>query len=107
MQAVPRSRTYQLTAPVSRNSAKLREYFDSPHSGVPIVEEGLKELTFGEFLVERGVVDRFQLFRALQMQDRQPGVKVGEAAAALGYAPIATIEKLYEEFVHIPTTTVL
>jgi hypothetical protein len=106
MQGVPRARAYQLTEPVAHNSVELRKYFDSSSAGLEFVETGLKEMAFGEFLVERGVVDRFQLFRALQMQDRLPGVKLGEAAAALGYAPIAAIEKLHEEFVQIPTATV-
>jgi hypothetical protein len=101
--AVPRSRAYQLTAPV--NSAELRRYFESPHAGVEVVH-GLKEVTFGEFLVERGLVDRFQLFRALQMQDRLPGVKLGEALAALGYAPISAIERLHEQFVAVPTADI-
>ena len=75
-------------------------------AGVDIVEDGLKEMTFGEFLVEQGVLDRFQLFRALQMQDRLPGVRLGECAAALGYAPIAAIERLYERFQQITTVDV-
>ena len=58
-----------------------------------VVEDGLKEIGFGEYLVEEQVLDRFQLFRALQMQDRLPGVRLGECAAALGYAPINAIER--------------
>jgi hypothetical protein len=52
------------------------------------------------------VLTRFQLFRALQMQDRLPGVRLGECAAALGYAPIAAIEKLYAQFTHLHTVVV-
>lgn len=59
---------------------------------------GLREVSFGEFLVEQGVLDRFQLFRALQLQDRFPGVRLGECAAALGYAPTGVIERLFERF---------
>ena len=49
----------------------------------------------------RACVDRFQLFRALQMQDRLPGVRLGEAAAALGYAPIGAVERLYQRFTQL------
>jgi hypothetical protein len=104
MQAVPRAvpQTRALTERIARNADELKRYFEYSESGIEVLEEGLKEVTFGEYLVERGVVDRFQLFRALQLQDRMPGVKLGEAAAALGYAPIAAIEKLYREFVALP-----
>jgi hypothetical protein len=106
MEAVPRAYARQLTERVARNADELRHYFESSQAGVEVLEDGLKEVTFGEFLVERGVVDRFQLFRALQLQDRLPGVKLGEAAAALGYAPISAIEKLYREFVGLPTAVI-
>ena len=88
------------------NSKEIQRYFEFSQSGVDVLEDGLKEISFGEFLVEQGVVDRFQLFRALQMQDRLPGVRLGECAAALGYAPIGAIEKLYERFVQLGTVMV-
>jgi hypothetical protein len=84
----------------------LRSYFEYSQSGVQVVEDGLKEISFGEYLVEEQVLDRFQLFRALQMQDRLPGVRLGECAAALGYAPIAAIEKIYSRFLQIQTVSV-
>ena len=89
-----------------RNVADLRHYFEYSSSGVEVVEDGLKEMTFGEFLVEKSVLDRYQLFRALQMQDRLPGVRLGECAAALGYAPIGKIERAYAEFAKLSTVTV-
>ena len=55
---------------------------------------------------DQQVLDRFQLFRALQMQDRTPGVRLGEAAAALGYAPIGAIERLFARFQQLQTVTV-
>ncbi len=60
---------------------------------------------FGEFLVEQRVIDRFQLFRALQLQDRVPGARLGQCAVALGYAPRTAIEQLYTRFAleHMPT----
>jgi len=53
---------------------------------------------FGEFLVKHAVLDRFQLFRALQLQDRS-GAKLGTCAIALGYAQLERIEQLYLRFV--------
>lgn len=87
--------------PTAETNKDLQRYFEYSHSGIDVVEDGLKEITFGEFLVEQQVLDRFQLFRALQMQDRLPGVRLGECAAALGYAPINAIERLYERFANI------
>ncbi|MBV8760566.1 MAG: hypothetical protein JO257_24960 [Deltaproteobacteria bacterium] len=50
---------------------------------------------FGEFLVQRRVLDRFQLFRTLQLQDRAPGTRLGHCAVALGYVPANAIERLH------------
>jgi len=80
---------------------ELRHYFEYSASGVEVVEDGLKEITFGEYLVEQGVLDRYQLLKALQMQDRLPGVRLGECAAALGFAPILAIEKLYAQYAQL------
>jgi len=55
---------------------------------------------FGEFLVEQAVLDRFQLFRALQLQDRVPGTRLGACAVALGYAARERIEQLYLRFLN-------
>ncbi len=92
-------------APYANQSKEIQRYFEGSAS-VDVIEDGLKEVSFGEFLVEAGVLDRFQLFRALQMQDRLPGVRLGECAAALGYAPIAAIERLYERFSELGTVDV-
>ena len=53
---------------------------------------------FGEFLVEHQVLDRFQLFRALQLQDRAPNARLGHCAVALGYAVLPAIEQLHRRF---------
>jgi hypothetical protein len=90
----------------AENEQELKRYFEYSQKGVDVLEDGLKEISFGEFLVEQQVLDRFQLFRALQMQDRLPGVRLGECAAALGYAPINAIERLYERFTHLNTVDV-
>jgi hypothetical protein len=57
-----------------------------------------KRSSFGEFLVKQAVLDRFQLFRILQMQDRIPGARLGQCAVALGYVPRAAIEELHARF---------
>lgn len=82
----------------AKNQKDLHHYFEYSSHGIDVLEDGLKEISFGEYLVDQGVLDRYQLFRALQMQDRLPGVRLGEAAAALGYAPIGAIERLYHRF---------
>lgn len=88
------------------NQNDLSHYFEYSRSGLQVIEDGLKEVPFGEFLVERAAIDRFQLFRALQMQDRHPGVRLGECAAALGYLQISEVERLYEAWRTVATVEV-
>ena len=87
----------------ARNKADLRHYFEFSSDGIEVVEDGLPEVRFGEYLVDQGLIDRFQLFRALQLQDRTPGVQLGEAVARLGYAPTSAIERLYDRFQGLDT----
>jgi hypothetical protein len=101
---VARKRT--ATPRPDQNASSVRRYFEYSQSGVEVLEDGLKEITFGEYLVEQGVLDRYQLLRALQMQDRLPGVRLGECAAALGYAPILAIEKLFSQYATLKTVEV-
>jgi hypothetical protein len=101
-----RAATNAYVSPNVRNKRELASYFEYSQSGVQVLEDGLKEITFGEYLVEEQVLDRFQLFRALQMQDRLPGVRLGECAAALGYAPINAIEKIYSRFLQLQTVAI-
>jgi len=84
---------------------ELRHYFEYSPKGLEVLE-GLQEVHFGEYLVEQGAIDRLQLFRALQMQDRYPGVRIGECAAALGFLGIGDVEKLYQRFLNLSTVTV-
>jgi hypothetical protein len=57
-----------------------------------------KRPAFGEFLVSHHVLDRFQLFRALQMQDRMPRTRIGQCAVALGYTSRGAVEHLHVRF---------
>lgn len=82
----------------ARNKADLYHYFESSDPGVEPVEDGLPEVYFGEYLVEQGLIDRFQLFCTLQLQDQMPGLRFGEAAAALGFAPAGDIGRMLEQF---------
>lgn len=102
---IARGRT-MTPVPDSRHAEELKRYFEPANRGAEVNEAGLKEMAFGEYLVEQGVLDRFQLLRALQMQDRLPGVRLGECAAALGYAPILAIEKLYGQYAQLKVVEV-
>jgi hypothetical protein len=53
---------------------------------------------FGEFLVSHRILDRYQLFRALQMQDRMPKARLGQCAVALGYVHRGAVEQLHVRF---------
>jgi hypothetical protein len=77
---------------------QVAHYFEYSDHQIEVLEDGLQEVQFGEFLVERRVVTRQQLFRALTEQDRHPGVRLGEIVAALGYAPYSEIDRLLSEF---------
>jgi hypothetical protein len=62
----------------------------------PFVKE-----SFGEFLVRLDVLDRFQLLRTLQMQDRRPNTRLGDCAVALGYLAPAAVERLHACFTEL------
>ena len=62
-----------------------------------------KRAAFGEFLVTARVIDRAQLFRVLQMQDRIPGARLGQCAVALGYVARSQIEHMHACFAAVLT----
>ena len=62
-----------------------------------------KRAAFGEVLVTARVIDRMQLFRVLQMQDRVPGARLGQCAVALGYVASAQIEHMHACFTEVVT----
>jgi len=53
---------------------------------------------FGEYLVQRGLITRYQLFRTLQLQDRMPKARLGACVVVLGYAEREDVEVLFERF---------
>lgn len=89
-----------------QNSKDLHHYFEYSSHGVEVVSDGLKEMSFGEFLVDTKIISRFQLFRALQLQDRNPGVRLGECIAALGYLPYTDVEEYLSNWNKVSTVTV-
>lgn len=77
---------------------QIAHYFEYSDHEIEVLQDGLQEVQFGEYLVERRVVSRQELFRALTEQDRHPGVRLGEIIAALGYVPYSEIDRLLSEF---------
>ena len=60
---------------------------------------------FGEFLVQQQILDRHQLFQALQLKDKVPSARLGQCAVALGFAPRERVESLHVQFVGDGTDT--
>jgi hypothetical protein len=83
--------SYQNTE--SANKRDIAHFFEYSSQGVQVEADGLQELTFGEFLVEQGALARKDLLRALQLQDKHPGTRIGECIAALGILPYPRIEQ--------------
>ena len=49
-------------------------------------------IPFGEFLVRRGLIDRYQLLQVLQFQSQYPAVALGECVVALGFMGMREVE---------------
>jgi len=82
---------------VSKNK-DIAHYFEYSDHGIEVVEDGLAEVPFGEFLVEVGTLTRDQLFSAMMFQDRNPGIRLGECVAALGFIPYPEVDRLFTEY---------
>ncbi len=72
---------------------ELRHYFAHEEPKTAEVDEELVEMSFGEYLVDQLAITRQQLFSALQLQDKNPGVRLGECIAALGILPYPDVEE--------------
>ena len=70
----------------------IDNYFLFHRSGLHAADHGLTQMTFGEYLITHGAITREELFRALQLQDQNPGVRVGECLAKLGAITYAEVE---------------
>jgi hypothetical protein len=67
------------------NRREIARYFEYSNHGIEVIEDGLTEVPFGEFLVAERALTRFELLRALQLQDQAPRRRLGECAVALGF----------------------
>jgi len=63
----------------------------------------LEEVPFGQYLVERGAITRDQLYSAMKLQDRNPGVRLGECIACLGVLPWRKVDRLYIDYASCTT----
>ncbi len=79
-------------------NASIRRYFEYSESGVEVIQDGLTEVPFGEFLVETGKLSRDQLMTAMMFQDQNPGVRIGECVAALGYVPYVEVDQAFTQY---------
>ena len=65
----------------------------------------LQPVRFGDFLVERNVIDEGQLLDALA-EHWISGRRIGEAVARKGYLPSIEVERLAREFENLNTVYV-
>ncbi len=89
-----------------KRDREITSYFELESAGIEIVEEGLQEMPFGEFLVERGVLTRAQLLEAMMEQDRNPGIPLGEVIAWLGHMSYEDVDRLLTEWSSVPVIEV-
>ena len=75
------------------SKSDIDHYFEYSSHGIEVLQDGLENMTFGEFLVSKNAISRSELFRALQLQDQNPGVKLGECLAKLGAIGYADVEQ--------------
>lgn len=81
----------------------LAHYFEYSSAGIEVVQEGLEQMGFGEYLVAKDAITRHDLFKALQLQDQNPGVKLGECLAKLGAMGYVDVEKHLGSWNHVST----
>ncbi len=72
---------------------EIAHYFEYSSQGIEVLQDGLQQMSFGEYLVGEAAITRQELFSALQLQDQNPGVKLGECLAKLGAMGYIDIEK--------------
>lgn len=81
-----------LMATQQGNHRDIEHYFEYSCHGVRVVKDGLQSLSFGEYLVHNSAITRYDLFLALQMQDNNPGVRLGECLAKMGTLSSGTVQ---------------
>lgn len=75
------------------SQSDLSHFFEYSGFGLQVLEDGLLQLSFGEFLVSQNAITRQELLCGLQLQDQNPGVKLGECLAKLGAIAYPDVEK--------------
>jgi hypothetical protein len=89
-----------------KREREIDSYFELEPMGIELVEVGLQEMPFGEFLVERGALTRTQLLEAMMEQDRNPGIPLGEVIAWLGHMSYGEVDRLLTEWSSVPVVEV-
>tara|TARA_R110002096_G_scaffold350395_2_gene543509 strand:+ start:94841 stop:95122 length:282 start_codon:yes stop_codon:yes gene_type:complete len=74
------------------NQNDLSHFFEYSGLGLQVLEDGLLQVSFGEYLVGQKAISREELLRGLQLQDQNPGVKLGECLAKLGAMSYQQVE---------------
>jgi hypothetical protein len=64
--------------------------------------KSLQPIRFGDFLVERKLINEKQLLDALA-EHWMSGCRIGESVARRGYVPRADVERLASEFQNLST----
>ena len=82
----------------SSTRREIAHYFEYSGAGIEVVEDGLVEIPFGEYLIERKAISRQQLCAALMAQDHHPGVPIGEVVASLGFLPYGDVDQLLADY---------
>jgi len=80
---------------------EISHYFEYSGLGLQVVKDGLEQMSFGEYLVSRQAISRQDLFRGLQLQDQNPGVRLGECLAKIGVMGYQQIEEHLKTWNHV------
>ena len=84
----------QVTNARAETQVEIDQYLEYERHGVEVLEDGLKEMCFGEFLVEKRQITRFDLLRALQLQDRRPDFRIGQCLTSIGALSTPELDEL-------------
>ena len=84
----------------------ILSYMDAMEAGIVEEEDAepraLDESEFGEYLVHEGAISRDELAEAKHELRLQPGVRLGEVIAFMGYLPYADVDRLLAQWRSIP-----
>jgi hypothetical protein len=87
---------------VRKPDREISSFFELSAAEIEVVEEGLQEMPFGEYLVEKKALSRSELYAALCEQDKHPGIPLGEVIAWLGYMSYPEVDRMLTEWSTIP-----